>query len=239
MAINVNNEEIGISAEVAIARTFGVDISNEYIKRADIKTVNILEKHVKNIFETYNIPDPIKHIAEGQNPVDFKLNNEKTLSVKTNQNKLGKSAPQKVGQPTKKTYYDYFKDFIQISEEEYFKNPEYYFKKTSLEKIEKVINVYWKNIFECDYLILFYNIISKEGEYYNLPKYKVFGKYNLPIWNKEDFSFTQTIETWNESVTLKYKNIRIGEFQAHKNRDCFKFRFDMKGILRLIQEEKI
>ena len=43
------------------------------------------------------------------------------------------------------------------------------------------------------------------------------------MWEKEKFTFTrQTIEKWNESNTVKYDGISIGEFQVHNNRNCFK-----------------
>ena len=60
-----------------------------------------------DIFKNNDIPFPIKHVAEGQNPVDFILNDGSTLSVKSNQRPLGKVAPQIIGQPTAETYFDY------------------------------------------------------------------------------------------------------------------------------------
>lgn len=58
--------------------------------------------------------------------------------------------------------------------------------------------------------------------------------FEQPMWDKNNFSFTQTLDSWNESNTVKYCGVSIGEFQVHNNRDCFKFRFDMKKIMRLI-----
>ena len=63
----------------------------------------------------------------------------------------------------------------------------------------------------------------------------------LPNCHRECFSFTQSLENWNESNTLKYsindteKPISIGEFQVHKNRSCFKFRFNIKNILKILE----
>jgi hypothetical protein len=67
----LNNEHIGVSAEIAIADE--------------------------------NIPLPIRHVAERQNPTDFILANGQALSVKTNKQKLGKAAPQRIGQASSKT----------------------------------------------------------------------------------------------------------------------------------------
>lgn len=241
MAKYLNNEEVGISAEVSIATAFNVPISQEYLARADLNTTKLISSlNLRELFSIESIPDPVEHIAEGQNPVDFLLVGGQTLSVKTNQNDIGRAAPQKVGQPTHATYYDYFKDIIGVDQQTYFQDPERYFKETSIYKIAYVINRYWTNMFDCDYLILFYNIIpALEG--CGSIGYRVFGRRAVPPnWNPELFSFTKPSPgTWNESNTLKYNGVTLGNFQDHKNRNCFKFRFNMNGIIKLINNGDI
>lgn len=241
MASYLNNEEIGISAEVAIAEAFSVPISHYYLARADQNTTKLIASmNLRKLFSIESIPNPVKHIAEGQNPVDFLLVGDKTLSVKTNQKDIGRAAPQKVGQPTHVTYYEYFKDIIGVDEQTYFEDPNRYFKETSIYKISLVINRYWQNMFDCDYLIFFYNIIpALEG--YGSIGYRVFGRNAVPPrWRPELFSFTKSSPaTWNESNTLKYNGITLGNFQVHRNRDCFKFRFNMDGIIKLIENGDI
>lgn len=252
MAINLNNEEIGISAEIAIANTFNVSINEAYLHRANMSVINYFKKiNIADIFEKEGIPIPIKHIAEGQNPVDFILMNHKSLSVKTNQDDIGKAAPQIIGQPTSKTYFNYLKENVypnfdvenylkEYQIEDNYQSRANLFKEISINHIDKMINEYWKNIFDCDYLILFYNIVSQDGHFRDIPLYKVFGKYgNFPDWDKSKFSFTKTVEAWKESCTLKYNNVSIGNFQVHNNRDCFKFRFIMKSIMKLINNCEI
>ena len=108
----INNEAVGIAAEVAIAKSFGIGINPHYAARAEQVIVDLLLKNdnVKRIFTKENMPIPIEHIAEGQNPVDFILSGNKTLSVKTNQEGLGKVAPQIIGQPTAETYFSYLEN---------------------------------------------------------------------------------------------------------------------------------
>ena len=54
-------------------------------------------------------------------------------------------------------------------------------------------------------------------------------------WKKEKFSFTRpTLEEWNESNTVKYDGLSIGEFQVHSNRNCYKFRFNLSNLLKLL-----
>nr|WP_314115386.1 hypothetical protein [uncultured Leptotrichia sp.] len=245
-----NNETIGISAEVAIAKAFDININPEYALRADNNIVNLLSKEkIVEIFNKENIPNPIEHIAEDKNPIDFKLFGNKSLSVKTNKNNIGKASPQNIGQPTDKTYFEYLKSnnifpsfditeyFKQNNIEDNYENRGHIFKKITIEHIDCLINMYWKNIFDCDYLILLFNLENGQEPLHN---YKVWGKSGkLPNWNKDKFNFTKGLDSWNESTTLKYENISIGEFQVHNNRNCFKFRFNMKGIVKLIDENLI
>lgn len=114
------------------------------------------------------------------------------------------------------------------------------FKEISINKIDLVMKEYWKNMFECDYLIHFFDIIKKSGCINTNPSFIVLSKFiNAPKWKKEKFEFTQTLTSWNESCTVKYCGISIGEFQVHNNRDFFKFRFNMKGILSLLEKKLI
>nr|WP_294370108.1 hypothetical protein [uncultured Ruminococcus sp.] len=240
-----NNESIGISAEVAIAQSFGVSINPDYKLRSEQAIVDLLleNNNVNRIFSQEGIPSPIKHIAEKQNPVDFILQGNKTLSVKTNQEGLGKVAPQRIGQPTSETYFkyleNYFDDFS-LKEElvsealsDTYENRSYIFKKISMNNTAAVVGMYWNNLFDCDYYIHFFNL----DNYLNpLNNYVLFGKAVPSVWENNNFSFTQSLKSWNESNTLKYCGISMGEFQVHRNRNCFKFRFNMKGVIELLSK---
>lgn len=243
-----NNESFGIAAEVAIAETFCVYVSSDYAKRAEESTVRLLTSNnaVKTIFEREKIPFPEKHVAEKHNPIDFILMDRSSLSVKSNKGKLGKVAPQNIGQPTSDTYFSYLEEhFESFCLAEYLRNhnlPDTYegkakaFKRICVDYTAEVIDMYWKNLFECDYYLHFYNLESHANP---LENYIVFRKEQPPVWCKEKFSFTQTLDSWNESNTLKYCGISIGEFQVHHNRNCFKFRFNVDGIKRLMELERI
>lgn len=228
----INNETVGISAEVAIANEFGVDIAPQYAQRADQTIVNQIMPCVRAAFHQNNIPNPIKHIAEGQNPVDFILENDKTLSVKSNQEKLGKVAPQIIGQPTANTYFSIMSKelncdlLFELEGDDTYENRVRLFKKISMTRTVDVLNVYWKYMFDCDYLIHFYNVLNSVG----LPRFIVFGKAVVPGWDENCFGFSQTLNSWNESCTLYYNGYSIGEFQAHNNRNCLKFRFNMDEL---------
>ena len=236
----MNNETIGISAEVAVANTFNVPINSEYEARADSAVVALLKKDVYEIFERECLPYPIEHVAEKQNPIDLILEDGTTLSIKTNQRALGKVAPQIIGQPTSKTYFEYFDDYLDIevpvSNEEKIK----LFKEISINEIETVMQHYLDKLFECDHLLYFYDVLDRNNRLKNSYQYLYIKKGNIKLdLNKRHFKFTQTIDSWVEGCTVKYitdegKNLTIGEFQAHRNRDCLKFRFNMKNLLKLI-----
>lgn len=242
----MNNETIGISAELAIADVFDVKVSPSYRERGNEEVTESLKDIVYNIFEEYDIPNPVGHIAENQSPIDFDLKNGETLSVKTNQKKLGKVAPQIIGQPTSDTYFDFLErrfgydvggELASRGLPDTYQTRAFLFKEFSINHICEMLSEYWKHIFECDHYIHFYNVLDANGNISYDPKCIVLR--NLPAnpnWDKSYISFTQSLNTWNESNVLKYNGISIGEFQAHNNRNCLKFRFNIKGILKILKK---
>ena len=89
------------------------------------------------------------------------------------------------------------------------------------------MNNYLKYLFDCDYLLWIY--IEKKEYMYKILSYDATYKFK-----KDKFTFTKNLENWNESNTVKYYGITIGEFQVHNNRNCLKFRFDMKNLIELL-----
>lgn len=239
-----NNESFGIAAEVAIARSFGVSVNPEYEQRAEEEIVELLTKGdaIRHIFEKEQLPAPVKHSAEKQNPVDFELQGGKTLSVKTNQGDLGLVAPQIVGQTTQKTFYRYLEEnkilpnfevvpFLQkLGYEDNYENRTLLYKLINTEYIDIMLDMYWDKLFECDYLIQFYNLKDQLNPEEN---YVVLGKEKCKPWVKDEITFTKEAEDWNNSTSLKYYGISLGVFQAHTTRDLLQFRFDMKGVIKL------
>lgn len=241
----MNNETIGISTEIAIADFFEVAISDDYRSRGDESIIDMTFPIIGQIFKTNNIPYPYKHIAENQNPVDFILINDETLSVKTNQKNIGMVAPQIVGQPTAETFFTMmFPEFgYDINFElkknnliDTYQNRSKLFKQFVFKNIDVLLSIYWKHLFECDYIVYIYNFISRQGLLTNKPQYIVLTKHRCPTFNKAEISFTKKIDAWNVSCTVKYYDVSIGEFEVHRNRNCFKFRFKLKGILELLNE---
>ena len=52
----------------------------------------------------------------------------------------------------------------------------------------------------------------------------------------KNFTFTKNINSWNESCTVKYNEISLGEFQLHANRSPNKkFRFNMQNLCKILK----
>ncbi len=238
----LNNEQIGISVEISISDVFNINLSDKYRCRGVPTIVNTVKPIINNIFVENNIPKPTKHVAENQNSIDFILQNNKTLSVKTNKQKLGKAAPQKIGQASSNTWFTILAERLGIA---YIPTayPEKVklFKIIALTRIDELLSIYWEYMFDCDFLIHFFNIVDKIDNPTFEPKYIVIKKTCSPIWDPTKITFTKaTVSEWNESNTVKYEyeGVTIGEFQVHNNRDNFKFRFNMMGIYKLMSENR-
>lgn len=240
----MNNETVGISAEVAIADVFNIPVLPAYRARSDAEVVLSLRNLAKRVFEDGKIPNPVKHVAENQNPADFLLKGGKTLSVKTNRGTLGKVAPQVIGQPTAETYFDFIAwkfyynvraELVRRGWQDSYRNRSILFKEFSVEHICDMLSEYWRYMFECDYYIHFYDVLSDKT---SGAKYIALNDIPIhPAWDRAYITFTRTLDGWNESNTVKYRGISIGEFQAHSNRNCLKFRFELNGISKLLEKD--
>ena len=226
-----NTETIGISAEYAICKKFNLDYPTSFETRKSNKIVSEISDTINKAFK--QMPKAIKHtgsdsgIRQGASKCsyDFVLEGNKTLSLKTNIGKM--VCPPEVGQPNDATFNVYFKDLLEedLVDEVIFKN-------LVLHSADKMLPIYSEHLFDSDYLLWVFNR-NDSWDYKILEKDA--GK-NL-IWIKDEITFTKpTIEEWNESNTIKYRGERIGEFQFHHHRNCYKFRFDFENLIKLIDE---
>lgn len=184
------------------------------------------------ILEVFSkIPEPIRYIGNekgkrggtSKSSIDFMLQGEKTLSLKTN---IGsRVCPPEIGQPSLKTFKLYFSHLIE--------NPDTFsredFKKIVLEHTAELMKTYLKFLLDCDYLLWIY---KKKQNY----EYKILEGGQSYNFEQKNFTFTKDLSTWNESNTVKYYGVTIGEFQVHKNRGSLKFRFHMKNLLDLLEK---
>lgn len=235
MLSNFKTEQVGISTELAVAYEYGLPVDPGYVSRGVVGIANVMRPFVRAAMVEHKVPAPVAHIAAGQNPVDFALSAGKTLSVKSNMRAAGKVAPQVIGQPTAKTFWDKMSFLIpqgvDVSSLSYSESAKV-FKEVALLRTAEMMDKYWDNLFSCDYILYASDVISRDGKISASPTVKVFEKAVRPAWKNEDFSFTQSASSWNESCTVKYRGVSIGEWQVHSNRDCFKFRFNIAGLIK-------
>lgn len=230
--VKETNETLGMSAESAICDYFSLDKPESFKGRVIKSYVDRLMPVVREAFK--DIPAAIKHSGsmpgergeQSKCSYDFILEGNKTLSLKTNKGKM--VCPPEVGQPGSKTCLLYFSQFLEPGTRDVTSE---LFKAMVLNYIEKLIPIYVAHLFDSDWLLWIYE--TKDGyKYQSIKKDDI----NVYEWKKEKFSFTKnTIEEWNESNTVKYNGISIGEFQVHQNRNCYKFRFNMKNLLSILQ----
>lgn len=235
-----NTETIGITAEKTICDIFNLKCPNNFSTRYSPEVEYQLEDVIKSAFSY--LPKPIAHSGStigdrGGNSkcsYDFVLEGNKTLSLKTNIGKM--VCPPEVGQPNDKTCYLYFKHLIDVDHIDNL-----IFKNMVFNHIEEMIPIYLEHMFDSDYLLWLFidkkNVINT-GSIYN---YEIFPK-SLGMdfkWEKDKFSFSKkNIDEWNESNTVYYDGISFGEFQVHNHRNCFKFRFNFRNLLKIIKNVK-
>lgn len=231
--ISHNTETLGMTAEKAICDLFDLEREHHLNSRSSRDLEIELMPVLKEAFKI--LPSAIEHSgskpgergAQSKSSYDFILKGNKTLSLKTNYGK--KVCPPEVGQPSEKTFLHYFGDLMkeEFSEEA--------FKRLVLEDVHKMMPIYLSHLLDSDYLLWIY----KENPGF---KYKILNAVDTTHinWKKEEFSFTRdTLETWNESTTVKYRGISLGEFQVHRSRNSYKFRFNMKNLLKVLEMEEI
>jgi hypothetical protein len=236
-----NNETIGQCAEAALCEYYNItnSISEQRIdKNIKNKIIKLLrDNNIKDILP-YEI---IESCGYKNGSIDFKLKGGQTLSLKTLKWKDGKICPQKVGQPTLKSWDNIWKqDFFGEKD----KNPKRWeFIKSN---IHSYLNKMLEGVFCCDNLLIIKNCSSETPsllfyETKSLRKKLDYFKDQRIIYTREEYE-----ERWNEkkqkksemsstiSMNIDGKKMIIGEFQFHKNsRKELKFRFMDKFLEKL------
>ena len=224
---------MGISAEIAIADLSRVAVAEKYRARGRLE----LETHIAEAVRPLllEMPKPISHIAEDQSSIDFLLEGGYSLSVKTSMREAGKLAPQNIGQPTSSTFWSRLPELIpegvDITRLDYQESAKL-FKQVAQSKASELLTAYWRNLFDCDFLIFVSNVLDRDDKLSSSINASLYTKAESPDWDPSQITFTKSLKEWNESSTIKYGKFSIGEFQIHNNRNCFKFRFNFKGLIQ-------
>lgn len=162
-----------------------------------------------------------EHYGNDNTYYDFKTVNNETVSLKTNIKNF-KICPQNIGQVSLKSFNKKTDYNLKTSND---------YKKLVYSNTIELLNLYLNNLFCCKYNIF---IRYDESKIYLIETDKKLEFFIDP----EDIIFSQTIETWKESMTLSIKTddgkkLSLCNFQVHNNRDCLKCRFHLDSLLKL------
>ena len=233
----INNSILGDTAELAICNVFNLNPginSNRLSNNSDIKILKSFEKHYqlnqKKLFPfkpiKYSGTEKRERGGASKSGVDFFLEEEKTLSVKTNKSKSFKVCPPEIGQPSPKTFDLHFSNkgwYDGNMDEKKFR---LLIKDKQL--LSLLLSEYVKFLNECDYIL--WSLYLNENNIQS----KLVGKsdlYNLSF-NPDLINYSNDF-TEKSSVTIKYgeNNFSLGEFQVHSARNSLKFRFNFNSLL--------
>jgi hypothetical protein len=225
--MDINNESLGQTAEKVICDLNGIDSSNllrRSIPQLEIEIRPYLEDACKKLpkIVRHSGLESGNHGGQSKSVVDFYGINNETISVKTTKNSNCKVCPSECGQPGGGTFDRYFRHLYNDPNEKITYDK---FKALCLEKSHEMMPVYIEHLFDCDYLLWLY--FDKRNKGYKIVEKKSISSF---AWLKERFSFTKDIGTWNESCTVKYDGLSIGEYQVHNHRNNYKFRFNLNNL---------
>jgi hypothetical protein len=235
----INNSQLGDTAELAICNIFNLDPgvnSDRLINNSSKSILTAFENHYSinraELFPKaptkYSGTEKRERGGNSKSGVDFYLDEDKTLSLKTNKSKSYKVCPPEIGQPSPKTFD------IHFAEKGWYTGgiTEDKFRELVRDKSKLVLLLeeYVKYLNECDYIL--WSVFLSEDEI-NSKFIKKTELENITfdprlIYYSNDF-------TSKSSVTIKYgqSKMSLGEFQIHSARNSLKFRFNLNNLLSL------
>lgn len=232
-ANQINTETLGMTAELVICEEYHLDYPPEFKERYSATLAKGLQPSIRAAF--VHLPKPVKYTGKDSGPrggaskcsYDFLLEGNKTLSLKTNIGKM--VCPPEVGQPGAETCKLYFGDYLLGSEVN-----EKTFKIMVYDHIAELMPIYVCHLFDSDYLLRIKESSQGSNNYvFTIAEKNTGSQFE---WNADEFSFSKpTIEEWVESNSVRYRNIPIGEFQVHRHRNSFKFRFNYDNLMKLFE----
>lgn len=213
----LQTEDLGKICEMAICLLADCEYQGEF--RYSMEKSQVLKTRFSPLLEECR---GLKHTGKSDNLHDFRPLLEdisKDLSVKSN--KRGWMVCPQGGQGTKKTFCQRFG----LPLEAYSDGEA--IKLFVVRETPQILDNFTKSTFHCKVI------------YYNEPANAVWLiKQKSPIiWTEQTLKFAHLKlgKVWNESTTLYVekdgKDISIGEFQNHNNRNCFKFRWNFRNLL--------
>lgn len=230
-----NNEKVGISAEVAVCDIFDIELNPAFRRRSEPRLVSAMRDSLVQHMKGNKFPSITDYVGENGSPYDFLAGSE-TVSLKTNTGLNKKVCPQIVGQTTTKRHISFFSEIYNSGIAELPRDKQVVeIKKTILSNPAQFVEKYWENLFNCDYLISISGVMRDTNNIGG--DVDVLSREQIPVMDNSLFHFTKNRDNWNESTTLKYDGMSLGEFQIHNGRDGVKFRFNIKAVKDIIRKQ--
>lgn len=210
-------EDIGHILEMAVCITLNIKYIGEFKYSID-KATQLANKMGSQLRE--HISEPLTHTAYGKGKYDF-TGETLYLSAKSNK-KHHYVAPQSIGQLTQKRFCEVFGLSLD--------NDNYMLKQYIIVNIQDLLQKYISNTFDCT--VLYYHEKEQSIQLINLNQ-------SIPIcWKNQTISFSKpSAEVWNESNSIYIDSNgiskSIGNIQFHKNRNCIKFRWNIRNLISL------
>ena len=232
-----NNETFGQSVEYLICNIADVpaDVEQHRVNADIVGDANLRAILVEALAK---LPAVLRHSAANKSEVDFLLENNQTLSVKTNISKTNKVCPQVIGQASIVRFLERFGPLVNYSVAVApSASPDdqtnlRIVKTIALKHVGFLINQYLNHMVSCDYL-LWIRYTKKEKVAMILKKADIRRKF----LDASKITFSKpTLAEWNESNTVYYDGVNIGEFQVHTRRAVIKFRFTMTNLLAVLND---
>lgn len=229
-----NNESFGITLQYAICEKFKISHNIEYSRINQDDYTKVLDSGVLDkIFSKISTPEEyltrmrfsLGGAVKGM-PHNFRLSDGSTFSVKTFTSSNRKFAPKIVGQAGDETFNHVFGH---LQEEAITRDN---FKAFCIEYVDSIFEIALDYALISDYTCWIY---LRDNAY----DFDLIERGDVPdrTFEKSDFSFTRTLEDWNESVTVKYEGKTVMEFQLHANRSGYKIRLDRLNLKEIIDKE--
>lgn len=236
----INNSMLGDTAELAICNVFELDPGNDNDRLINNSDKEILKSFISHYSENKKQLFPLIPIryagtekrergSHSKSGVDFYLEKENTLSVKTNKSKSYKVCPPEIGQPSPKTFDLHFSNkgwYEGNMDETKFRELV-----RNTNTVSLLLREYVKFLNECDYLLWSLYLDENKVSSQIINKSELEGINFNPEYIDYSNDFTE-----KSSVTIKYgldNKISIGEFQVHSARNSLKFRFNFGNLLSL------
>ena len=232
----INNETLGQSAEKVICDLSKIDnfhLNERSNKTYEVELKPILSKAINELPKIISHSGLEKGIRGGtsKSKIDFYLEGDQTLSVKTNKSHNTMVCAPEVGQASWQVLEKYFKLLLDENNIDHLNEENY--RRLVYNSIHKFVPIQLNNLFSCDYLLWIFRIKD-------VFQYKIINKRNVLDfdWKFKKFWSKKDLNGWikSESISFRYNNISLINVQVHNHRKpSNKFRFNMRNLCKLLE----